>query len=314
MSLFGNYSMSSEQEPPASADTGSIPCHFNPSRRTSVSAECFDPYDAETTAPNTSSSSNAYERPTGGEVVRQLRECLRRVCIFRDLGDQSLDVILGSLVCREYEVGTNILNQGDEDGHYFYIIESGSVDYIVDGKVEGHGTAGQAFGELALLYNAPRAATVRVSSTCVCWLLDRVTFKNIMRHRLSAKQQHSREVISRVSVFQGIPQECRYKVADSLQPVTYEKGEVVINEGDHGNDFFVVDEGEVEVTSKGQVLGVERRGDYFGELALINDEPRAATVRAKTDLKLERLGRYGFERLIGPDIVEELRKRAPPQI
>lgn len=302
--------MGSDHESHAAVDGESIPYHFNPSRRTSVSAECLDaeePVDL-----NTGSSADASDKIASGDSVRsQLRSCLRRICIFADLNDDSLDVILGSLVCRDYPAGTDILSQGDEDGRYFYILESGTVEYIVGGKVEGHGKAGQAFGELALLYNAPRAATVHASTRCVCWLLDRTTFKNIMRHRLSAKQKHSREVISRVSVLRGLPQETQFKVADCLQPVSYDQGDIIIHEGDSGNDFFVVDEGEAEVISKGQVVKVERRGDYFGELALINDEPRAASVRAKTPLKLERLGRYGFERLIGPEVVAELRKRAP---
>ena len=98
----------------------------------------------------------------------------------------------------------------------------------------------------------------------------------------------------------------RAKVADSLVEKAFSEGEYVIREGERGENFYIVVGGEAKATKRidGSSSPVEvlryKRGDYFGELALLNDKPRAANVIALGDLRVVTLDRDSFVRLLGP--------------
>merc|ERR1719343_1599851 len=84
----------------------------------------------------------------------------------------------------------------------------------------------------------------------------------------------------------------------------YPAGTTIIQQGDLGNDFFIVKEGQVQATRYAPdaepVSRAHEAGDYFGELALIRNEPRAATVVAMTEVSLLSMDRATFKRLMGP--------------
>lgn len=92
-------------------------------------------------------------------------------------------------------------------------------------------------------------------------------------------------------------------------------GEVIFNEGDSADDMFVVVEGEVEITKNGQVIDTAEPGDAVGELALINERPRSATVTAATEGRLARISKARFETLVAEnpffalDVMEQMADR-----
>jgi CRP-like cAMP-binding protein len=84
------------------------------------------------------------------------------------------------------------------------------------------------------------------------------------------------------------------RVMTNMTPVQVGPGGVLIREGDVGDLFYVIVEGEVEVTSHGEHLGTLGPGAYVGEIALLRDVPRTATVVARTPLRLLALHREPF--------------------
>lgn len=236
---------------------------------------------------------------------------LRQTIFFEELSDTLMNDVLHALHHRSVPAGVEVIKQGDE-GNDLFILDEGSVAFFIDGVKQGEASDGATFGELALLYNSPRAASVFTQSPSKLFTLDRVTFKRIMVAKLSEKRRHSQEVLASIDVFSHIPDSLRLRISDALHPVSFKKGEVVLREGDIGRDFYLIDEGSVNVTKDGELLNSYGSGMYFGELALIYDLPRAATITATSDtLKLEVLSKTGFEQLIGPDLVAELRRRDP---
>jgi cAMP-dependent protein kinase regulator len=98
----------------------------------------------------------------------------------------------------------------------------------------------------------------------------------------------------------------RGQLADALKVESYNDGDIIIREGDQGDTFFIVEEGTAKATKTihagqpPQEVKSYHAGDYFGELALLKNEPRAANVVATSSLKCVALDRHSFKRLLGP--------------
>lgn len=160
---------------------------------------------------------------------------------------------------------------------------------------------GEAFGELALLYNAPRAATIQADEPGLLYVLDRNTFNHIVKDAAAKKRERYEDFLSKVKILKTMDAYERSKLADALKNLHYKAGETVIHEGDSGDDFFFIEKGEAIATKtieagKAPIEVMQYvSGDYFGERALINNAPRAANVIAKTDLDVVTIDRHSFK-------------------
>jgi CRP-like cAMP-binding protein/predicted MFS family arabinose efflux permease len=102
------------------------------------------------------------------------------------------------------------------------------------------------------------------------------------------------ELLRAIDIFAPLPPPTLESLARSLIPVHVEAGREIVREGEPGDRFYIIDSGEVEVLSEGRVLRVEGPGEYFGEISLLRDVPRTATVRAQEDVELRALERDDF--------------------
>merc|ERR1719188_305741 len=122
-------------------------------RRKSVFTESYDPEEDEDDA-------KPVIYPKSDSQRKSLMEAVKGILIFKSLDPENLNEVLDAMFHREVTEGENIITQGD-DGDNFYVIESGKYNIFVGGKqvgaYDGHGS----FGELALMYNMPRAATIQ---------------------------------------------------------------------------------------------------------------------------------------------------------
>merc|ERR1712106_439089 len=200
-----------------------------------------------------------------------------------------------------------IIKQGDE-GDNFYIIDEGAVGiYVNDTKVVNLGEGG-SFGELALIYGTPRAATVRAASDVKMWGIGRDSYKRVLMESTLRKRKMYEEFLGTVPLLEHLDKWERLTIADALEAVDFEDGETVVQKGDQGEEFFIIVEGTAEVTECGGVDVLLEPLDYFGEIALILELPRVATVTAKGDLKCVKLDRSRFERVLHP-CLEMMRER-----
>ena len=166
---------------------------------------------------------------------------------------------------------------------------------------------GDAFGELALLYNAPRAATIRAVTDCHLWALDRGTFSQIVQGASTKKRERYEEFLSNVPLLEKMDSLERSKIAETLKEMKFIQGDYVIREGEQGDSFYIILEGSAIATKSlqqflpPQTVKSYGPGDYFGERALLKNEPRAASViAASSTLKVVTLDRNSFYRLLGP--------------
>merc|ERR1719446_1625252 len=197
----------------------------------------------------------------------------------------------------------------DDQGDFLFVIETGRLDCKIklDGadKVVKTCEAGDVFGELALLYNCPRAASVDAREKCVLWQLDRDTFNNIVKEAAQKKRERYDAFLQKVPLLAGMDAYERSQLADALKSEEFANGATICKEGDNGNTFYIIEEGAAVATKADATVMSYAPGDYFGELALLRNQPRAATVTAKGATSLLSLDSRSFKRLLNvSDLLE----------
>jgi len=201
--------------------------------------------------------------------------------------------------------GHEIIKQGEE-GDNFYIVDQGEVEIFVDEKKVVTLGEGGSFGELALIHETPRAATVVAKTDVKMWKIDRESYRKILMGSTIRKRSTYESHLAKVKILESLDQWERLIIADALEPEAFQDGQVVVQQGDQGDEFFIIMEGLASVTQcpaegeQTKEVGQLGPSDYFGEIALLNERPRAATVTAKGPLKCVKLDRARFERLLGP--------------
>ncbi|XP_026080229.1 cGMP-dependent protein kinase 2 isoform X2 [Carassius auratus] len=196
--------------------------------------------------------------------------------------------------------------QEGEPGNYLYVLAEGLLEVIQNGKLLGQMRPGTAFGELAILYNCKRTATVKAVTQSHIWALDRQMFQTIMMRSTQARQEEYFSFLRSVSLLKDLPEEKLAKIIDCLEVEYFDKGEYIIREGEEGNTFFIIAKGEVLVTqttegfSEPQEIKILGVGEYFGEKALISEDVRSANIIAKeNDTQCLVVDRDNFNQMVG---------------
>jgi MFS family permease len=125
-------------------------------------------------------------------------------------------------------------------------------------------------------------------------VLSLLTHTSLTRLDAEPGDPHRLRLLQAIPIFSPLSPPVLERLAARLTPVQAQGGEEIIREGDHGDRFYVVSSGEVDVLVDGRPLRREGEGSYFGEIALLRDVPRTATVRAATDVELYALDRDDF--------------------
>jgi len=276
-------------------------------RRKSVSAERYDPeQDAD------DDDVLKVVHPKSDDQRKRLYDVTKNILLFRALDHEQMNEVLDAMFEKVVNPGDEIIKQG-EDGDNFYIIDSGKYDIFVDvegkNKMVGNYDNEGFFGELALMYNQPRAATIVASSRGSIWALDRATFRRIVLKSAFIKRKKYEELIEQVSIFKSLDMYERMNVCDALSSGSFKDGERIIEQGAQASCMYFLEEGSVRVAmlnksdpnaSAEQEISRIEKGGYFGELALVTNKPRAASVYAVGTVKCAVLDVNAFERLMGP--------------
>eukprot|EP00929_Paragymnodinium_shiwhaense_P116851 TRINITY_DN8680_c0_g1_i1.p1 TRINITY_DN8680_c0_g1~~TRINITY_DN8680_c0_g1_i1.p1 ORF type:complete len:843 (+),score=242.01 TRINITY_DN8680_c0_g1_i1:120-2648(+) len=215
--------------------------------------------------------------------------------------------------------GKEIIKEGDLEANYFYIVQEGSFEILVKNKdAEGSAenavgnlssvgvvTRGGSFGELALLYLVPRAATVNAQVDSVVWVIDRDSFKSILLKSVEEKVTNILLELDKCALFEPLLVEEKKAVARAMQEMSFSKGDVVMQKDEQTSNVYILRKGDVEYQTGDNKAKVARSSPtslrVFGERLLMGSETCDTTVKIRTDtadfLTIER---QSFEMLVGP--------------
>ncbi|XP_033181368.1 cGMP-dependent protein kinase 1-like isoform X2 [Mastacembelus armatus] len=169
--------------------------------------------------------------------------------------------------------GCCVIQEGD-DGSTVYVLEEGMVEVTKQGRKLCSIGPGKVFGELAILYNCTRTATVTALTDIRLWAIDRQGFQTIMMRTGLIKHSQYTDFLRSVPSFQSLPEDVLSKLADVLEETHYSDGDYIIRQGATGDTCFIISEGQVKVSQQDsatdELMEVKTlsKGDWFGEQAL----------------------------------------------
>ena len=137
------------------------------------------------------------------EIISKLQSRLMQAFMFNNLDANEFKVVVSAIEEANFETGASVITEG-EQGDCMYVLESGSLECtkVINGTKTHlkNYEAGEGFGELALLYNAPRAATITATTASSCWRLDRDTFNHIVKNSAQRKREKYEDFIEKVEI------------------------------------------------------------------------------------------------------------------
>ncbi|XP_008295500.1 cGMP-dependent protein kinase 2 isoform X3 [Stegastes partitus] len=243
--------------------------------------------------------------PKDASVKKLLTDALNKNQYLKRLELQQIKDMVECMYERTYQQGEYVIKQG-EPGNHLFVLADGKLDVFQHSKHLASITVWTTFGELAILYNCTRTASVRAVNKVRTWALDREVFQNIMRRTAETRHEQYRNFLRSVSLLANLPEDKLSKIVDCLEVEYYDKGEYVIREGEEGSTFYIIAQGKVKVTQTTeahklpQIINTLQKGDYFGEKALISDDVRSANIIAdENGVECLVIDRETFDQTVG---------------
>lgn len=243
-------------------------------------------------------------------VNQEIFPFLQSTAFLAQVPEQEVEAVIPLLRAQSYPAGSVIIREGDP-GDACFIVASGSVDIVTRdliGQEIALATlgAGNHFGEVALVGEGQRTATVRAVDDVTLYVLQRPEFLRLEESCPSFAQQVRRNVgiqtteafLRRSSPFSNLPWESVRGIAGQMKRLWVATEGIILREGDEGDRFYLIRRGRVEILRDGHRVQTLETGDFFGEIALLAKTKRTATVRALVDTELLTLSKAELEAIV----------------
>ena len=219
------------------------------------------------------------------------------------LTHQAKEEIIVSMSLYKVSKGVTLYTQG-LPGNYWYIVQSGELSVFMNNKEVGKLKNGQSFGERALMDGTLRSNTIIADTDCKLWALKRQVFRKIIEFIFTSNYEENMKFLDQVN----IPIESTLKsiMANNLIQERYLKGQYICREGEFGNSLYIIKDGEVECLKGENVIRILKKGDNFGQKALLEGDVRSLDVRAKTDCKIYSISSEFFKNQYGDNFKQVL--------
>ena len=227
---------------------------------------------------------------------------LRAFPIFSNVPAETLNKVAQTAKYKVFKKGTRILIQ-DEEGEEAYIILQGNADiehHAHSGLVRHIATLGPGavFGEMGLLKKTKRTADVVAVEDCRAMLLTPELIQMLKTHEQAGQSVLDRIFISQYmassALFKFLPPEVIHLFANRGSVEHVNPQQIIIQQNEIGSDFYLLLRGSVDILKDEQQIQTIAQGGFFGEIALLADTPRTATVRAAEATSVLRIDSEAF--------------------
>ncbi|MCI4395751.1 hypothetical protein PGIGA_G00195560 [Pangasianodon gigas] len=249
----------------------------------------------------------------------QIMKAMQKNDFLSRLDEEQINMMVELLTSLDRCPGDDIITEGTE-GDSMYIVAAGELRVTQAGRNLRTLTSGDVFGELAILYNCKRTASVKAVTAVKLWCIERQIYRSIMAIKSKKKREQLMGFLKTARTFKSLRDEQLSSIIDSMEEVKFQDNEVIVREGAEGDTFYIILKGEVQVTKKvnGQQKIIRKmgQGDHFGELALIREILRTATCTALGSVTCFAIDKEAFEETIpieslelhdDPDLLENTR-------
>ena len=219
------------------------------------------------------------------------------------LTHQAKEEIIISMSLYKVNKGVTLYTQGNP-GNYWYIVQSGELSVFMNEKNVGKLQKGESFGERALMDGTLRSNTIIADTECKLWALKRQVFRKIVEFIFTSNYEENMKFLDQVN----LPIESTLKsiMANNLIQEIYLKDQYICREGEFGNSLYIIKDGEVECLKGDTVIRVLKKGDNFGQKALLEGDVRSLDVKAKTDCKIYSISSEFFKNQYGDNYKQVL--------
>ncbi len=190
----------------------------------------------------------------------------------------------------------------------FFVIWEGKFSVEINGEEKKVLGKGSSFGELALLYNAPRSAALKAKEDCSVWGIQRNIFKSVLQEMNNKEKSDNMKIINQIAFLEEMTDSQKESLSVNIITLRYYPGEVIVNKGDQADSYYLIKTGTVGCYDGDKFVRELNEGDSFGEQALYKNGHRSLTVKAKDKVECLAISRETLLKVFGSDIETILSK------
>ena len=212
-------------------------------------------------------------------------ECLINHCFLRALEKQARQEIIKEMSLFFVKANVEIFKQGDPAG-CFYILRSGTCDVIVNGQQKEILQKGSYFGDTSILYGTYRECTVKASTDCYVWIMEKKNFKKVIEHILHITYEDNNSNVGKIPLFSIATHDQKIKLANYIYRETHLENKIIYEKGAISNCIYVLKDGGINLKKDGKNIKTLSKGDCFGTLEVLANSNRIteAVPKEKTHL------------------------------
>ena len=225
-------------------------------------------------------------------------ECLISHCFLRALERQARQEIIKEMSLYFVKTNVDIFKQGQPPG-CFYILRQGTCDIIINNEKKDSLQKGAYFGDTALLYGTSREYTLRTSTDCYLWVMDKKNFRKVIEHILHITYEDNNSNIGKLPIFGIASHDQKIKLANNIYRETHLEDKTIYEKGRISNCIYILKDGSINIQKDGKIIKTLTKGECFGAFEVICNSNRITEAIAKEKTHLLTIPVFWLKNLYG---------------
>ena len=225
-------------------------------------------------------------------------DCLISHCFLRALEKQARQEIIKEMSLYFAKANVEIFKQGDPPG-CFYILRQGTCDILVNDEKKDSLQKGAYFGDTALLYGTCREYTLKTSTDCYLWGMDKKNFRKVIEHILHITYEDNNSNINKLPIFGIASHDQKIKLANNIYRETHLENKFIYEKGNMSNCIYILKDGSINLQKDGKTMKNLSKGECFGAFEIICGSNRITEAMAKEKTHLLTIPVFWLKNLYG---------------